>query len=172
MSAFRTVWAALVGLYEETLVLLLGNVVALALNLPIGLLVFVLLTLASIFFGVPIVGTAEDASPTFLLVMIAWLMTLMPTPGNVALAGLTRVAAGPDAPSFSVFRATLRGHWKLALRCTLVSVVVLLALIGNVAFYASVSGWARFASILWLYATLFWLNLHIYLAPLMVHIAQ
>jgi uncharacterized membrane protein YesL len=172
MSAFRTVWAALVGLYEETLVLLLGNVVALALNLPIGLLVFALLTLASVFFGVPIVGTAEDASPSWLLVGIAWLMTLMPTPGNIALAGLTRVAAGPDAPQFAIFRATLRTRWRLALRCTLVSIVVLLALIGNVVFYASVAGWLRFASILWLYGTLFWLSLHIYLAPLMVHVAE
>src|SRR3977135_1315672 len=172
MSAFRTVWAALVGLYEETLVLLLGNVVALGLNLPFGLVVLVLITLASVFFGLPILGTSEDASPSWLLVAIAWLMTLMPTPGNVALAGLTRVAAGPDAPQFAIFRATLRARWRLALRCTLVSVVVLLALIGNVVFYASVDGWLRFASILWLYGTLFWLSLHIYLAPLLVHVAE
>jgi uncharacterized membrane protein YesL len=172
MSAFRTVWAALVGLYEETLVLLVGNLAALALNLPIGLLVFVLITLASIFFGLPIVGTAEDASPSWLLVTIAWLMTLMPTPGNVALAGLTRVAAGPDAPSFAIFRATLRARWRIALRATLVSIVVLLALIANVLFYASLGGWLRFASILWLYGTLFWLSLHIYLAPLVVHVAE
>src|SRR3981081_4342139 len=114
MSAFRTVWAALVGLYEETLVLLLGNVVALGLNLPIGLVVFLLVTLASVFFGLPILGTSEDASPSWLLVAIAWLMTLMPTPGNVDLAGLTRVAAGPDAPSFALFRATLRSPRRLA----------------------------------------------------------
>ena len=172
MSAFRTIWAALVGLYEETLVLLLGNLVAVALNLPIGLLVFVFITLASIFFGLPIAGTGEDANPSWLLVAIFWLMTLMPTPGNVALAGLTRVAAGPDAPSFAIFRSTLRARWRLALRGTLVSIVVLLALIGNVLFYASVGGWLRFASILWLYGTLFWLSLHIYLAPLMVHVAE
>ena len=36
MAAFRTVWTALVGIYEETLVLVAGNVVALFLNLPIG----------------------------------------------------------------------------------------------------------------------------------------
>src|SRR5712692_8286282 len=141
MSALRTMWAALVGLYEETLVLLVGNVAALALNLPVGVLVFVLVTLAGLFFGLPIIGTGEEASPSWLLVAIAWLMTLMPTPGNVALAGLTRVAAGPDAPSFTIFRATLRASWRLALGCTAVSVVVLLALIGNVVFYASLGGW-------------------------------
>ena len=53
-----------------------------------------------------------------------------------------------------------------------VGVIVLLALVGNVIFYANVSGWLRFASILWLYGTLFWLSLHIYLAPLMVHVAE
>src|SRR5258708_29793652 len=172
VSAVRTLWAALVGLYEETLVMLVGNVAALALNLPIGLLVFVLVTLVSTVLGLPLIGGGDDASPNWLLVMIAWLMTLMPTPGNVALAGLTHVAAGPDAPSFSIFRATLRATWRLALGCTLLSVVVLLALIGNVVFYASVSGWLRFASILWLYGTLFWLSLHIYLAPLLVHVAE
>src|SRR4030081_1021700 len=151
MAAFRTLWAALVGLYEETLVLLVGNVAALALNVPIGVLLYLLITLTSVVLGLPLVGTADDSNSTWLLVTIAWLMTMMPTPGNIALAGLTRVAAGPDAPSFAVFRSTLRTTWRLALPGTVVSVVVLLALLGNIAFYATVGGWLRFASILWLY---------------------
>src|SRR5258708_4094233 len=138
VAAFRPLWAALVGLYEETLVMLVGNVAALALNLPIGLLVFVLVTLVSTVLGLPLIGGGDDASPNWLLVMIAWLMTLMPTPGNVALAGLTRVAAGPDAPSFSIFRATLRATWRLALGCTLLSVVGFLPPIANSIFYARV----------------------------------
>ena len=172
MAALRTLWAALVGLYEETLALLVGNIAALALNVPIGLVLFVLITLASVVLGLPLIGGGDEGGATWLPVTIAWLLTLMPTPGNVALAGLTRVAAGPDAPRFAVFRTTLRAHWSLALRCSLVSLSVLLALVGNVLFYASVGGWLRFASILWLYATLFWLSLHIYLAPLLVHVAE
>ena len=43
MVAFRTLWAALAGLYEETLVLLICNLAALVLNLPIGLLLFALI---------------------------------------------------------------------------------------------------------------------------------
>ncbi|MCA1646432.1 MAG: hypothetical protein LC797_13570 [Chloroflexi bacterium] len=172
MAALRTLWAALVGLYEETLAMLVGNLAALALNLPIGLFLFVLITLVSTVLSLPLMGGDDGGSPTWLLVTIAWLMTLMPTPGNVALAGLTRVAAGPDVPTFAIFRATLRGHWRLALRCSLVSLVILLALLGNVVFYANVGGWLRFASILWLYGTLFWLSLHIYLTPFMVHVAE
>jgi len=78
MSAFRTVWAALVGLYEETLVLLVGNVAALALNLPIGVLVFVLVTLTSIFFGLPIV-----LNPIFMIPYI--LSALILTTGTYLL---------------------------------------------------------------------------------------
>jgi hypothetical protein len=173
MAAFRTLWAALVGLYEETLVLLLGNLAAVALNVPIGLVLFVLVTVGSVMLGVPLIGSGEEeGSPTWLLVVIAWLITLMPTPGNVALAGLTYVAAGPDAPTFALFRASLRAHWRLALRCSAVSIVLGLALVGNALFYANVSGWLRLASVLWLYGTLFWLSLHIYFAPLLVHVAQ
>jgi hypothetical protein len=172
MSAFRTLWTAIVGLYEETLVLLVGNLAAVALNLPIGLVLFALLTVVSVGLGLPLLGSGDEGNSTWLLVSIAWLLTLMPTPGNVALAGLAQVAAGPDAPKFDAFRASLRSRWRLALRCSLVSIVVLLALVGNVLFYANVSGWLRFASILWLYGTLFWLNLHIYLAPLIVHVAE
>jgi uncharacterized membrane protein YesL len=52
-------------------------------------------------------------------------------------------------------------------------VVVLAALLWNVTFYVSADlGWLRFISILWMYGVLFWLSLHIYLVPLMVHVEQ
>src|SRR5205807_4237168 len=87
VSAFRTLWAALVGLYEETLVLLVGNIAALALNMPIGLVLFALIALASVGLGLPLIGSGEEGGATWLPVTIAWLLTVMPTPGNVALAG-------------------------------------------------------------------------------------
>ena len=37
MAAFRTLWTALVDLYDETLVLVGGNFSAVALNVPIGI---------------------------------------------------------------------------------------------------------------------------------------
>src|SRR5437867_3503117 len=79
MAAFRTLWTALVSFYEETFVLVTGNLASLALNLPIGLALFVI--------ALPFVGSEE-------------------------------------------------------------------------------------ASTLWLYGTLFWLSLHIYLVPLLVHVAE
>lgn len=159
MAAFRTLWTALVGLYEETLVLLGGNLLAVALNVPIG----VLLVLPF---------TVSDQSYLPWLVS-ASLIVLMPTPGNLALAGLTQVAAGPEIPRLGLFTQTLRARWRLGLVCSVVSVAILAALIWNIAFYLSFGQmWSLFISIIWLYATLFWLSLHIYLVPLAVHVAE
>jgi uncharacterized membrane protein YesL len=173
MAALRTLWRALVSVYEETLQLIVGNVAALALNLPLGL-VFFLLALPLAPNLVQSDPTAEDNTATqWLAALIAWLIVFLPTPGNVALAGLTQVAAGPDVPRFNQFRQALRTHWNLALRCTVISVVVLAALIWNIVFYLSADlGPLRLISILWMYGALFWLSLHIYLAPLMVHVEQ
>jgi len=165
MAALRTLWKALVGLYEETLVLVFGNVVALALNLAIGLALFLI--------GLPFLGTGDEQNPQWLLLTIAWMLLFLPTPGNVALGGLALVAAGTDVPRFAHYRASLRTHWRLALRCLLVSLVVLVALIANVYFYAVLSsGWPRFISIVWLYGALFWLSLHLYLVPLLVYVSE
>jgi uncharacterized membrane protein YesL len=174
MAALKTLWRAMVSFYDDTLQVVGGTVAALALNLPLGLLLFLIaIPLLPIFFPVPDAGAEDSATPQWLAAMIAWLIVFFPTPGNIALAGLTRVAAGPDIPHFSLFRQHLRSHWSLALRCTAVSVVILAALIWNVFFYLTVNlGWLRLVSILWMYGTLFWLSLHIFLVPLMVHVEQ
>lgn len=165
MSAFRTLWIALVNLYDETMVLVGGNWAALALNLPLGLALFLIL--------LPFLGPQDDFQAQVVAVMIAWLLPFLPTPGNVALAGLTRTAAGPDVPHFRAVSQSLRLHWRLALRCSAVSLLITTVLTANVVFYAVFGeGWVRLASILWVYATVFWLSLHIYLVPLMVHVAE
>jgi uncharacterized membrane protein YesL len=175
MAAFRTLWVALVSLYEETLVLVGGNLAATLLNLPLGAVLFLIVTLAAAVFGPASAGTNDDSSPgaQWLLVVIAWLLPFLPTPGNVGLAGLTRVAAGPEVPRFAQFRASLKARWRLAMVASLISLVVTLALAGNVFFYAVLAtDWLRLASILWLYGLLFWLSLHVYLVPLLVHVAE
>jgi uncharacterized membrane protein YesL len=164
MAAFRTLWMALVGLYEETITLVAANLGALGLNVPVGLVLFVI--------GLPL--AASDANGAqWLIATIACLMPLLPTPGNVALGGVTRVAAGPDVPTLTLFSDALRTRWRRALRSSVVSVVVTVALVWNVWFYYNVgTGWLQFVSILWLYATFFWLSLHIYVVPLLVHVAD
>ena len=121
--------------------------------------------------ALPFVSSDEGLGTQWLVALIAWLMPFLPTPGNIALAGLTRVAAGPDVPRLLQFRESLRKYWRLSLKATLVSLVVEAALVWNVTFYLTQSsGWVQFVSILWLYAVILWLSLHIYLLPLAVHV--
>jgi uncharacterized membrane protein YesL len=164
MAALRTLWRALVSIYEETLTLVGANLAWVALNVP------VVLVLAAI--GLPILGSGEEGGQ-WLLAVIAWLLLLLPTPASIGLGGLAQVAAGPDVPRLRLFWATLRGQWRLGLKCMVLSVGVAAALLGNVYFYAVVStGWLRFAAVLWLYGALFWLAMHVYLVPLLVHISE
>jgi uncharacterized membrane protein YesL len=156
---------ALVGLYEETLVLVIANLAAFVLNLAVGLVIVVI--------GLSLPVIQDDVGRQWLIGLVLWLLLLVPTPGNVALGAVARVAAGPDVPRFAAFREALRAYWRLALRCTAASVVITLALVWNVWFYYNVgTGWLQLVSIVWLYATLFWLSLHIYVVPLLLHVAD
>ena len=173
MSAFRTLWLALVNFYEETFPLVGGNLAALALNLPVAGLLLLVGSLALLVLGVPLADGEDAFGWQWTLLLVAWLFPLLPTPANVALGALTRSAAGPDVPRFADFSHSLTTHWRLAVRCSLLSLLVTVALVGNVYFYVALaSGWLRFASIVWLYGLLFWLSVHLYLVPLVVHVAE
>jgi uncharacterized membrane protein YesL len=165
MAAFRTLWTALVVFYEETTVLLAGNLAAIVLNAPF-LAAFVLI-------GLPFIGSGDNNALGWLVALSAWLLLYLPTPGNVALGGLTQIAAGPDVPRFAVFRSAAHRHWRRALACTAISLAVTVLLAANAYFYLFFgTGWLRFATILWLYGLLFWFSLHIYLVPLLVHLGD
>ena len=158
MAAFRTLWTALVGLYEETLVLLGGNLAAVALNLPIGVLLVLL-------------GLGASADTQWLIAVVGWGLMFVPTPANLALAALAQASASPDVPRFATFTTALRRYWPLALRCSVVSLAALVSLVWYVVVAVTLS-WPPLIAIVWLYATLFWLSLHVYLAPLAVHVAE
>jgi hypothetical protein len=165
MTAFRTLWMALVSLYEETLVLVIANVASFALNLTVGVVIVVI--------ALSLPAIQDDVGRQWLIGMVLWMLLYVPTPANVALGAVARVAAGPDVPRFVLYRDALRAYWRLALGCTAASVVVTLALAWNVWFYFNVgSGWLQLVSIVWLYATLFWLSVHIYVVPLLLHVAN
>lgn len=173
MAAFRTLWMAFVGLYEDSLPLLGGNLAALAVNLPVGITLFALALPFATASGDPAAGT-EAANPIpWLIALIALAVLFLPTPGNLALAHLTSVAAGPDVARLSHFTAALERQWRLGLRCTAISLVVFIALVWNIGFYLSLGAdWIRFISVLWLYAAVFWVSLHLYLPALAAHVAE
>jgi len=166
MAAPRTLWLALVGLYEETATLVLANLAWILTNLPLLLVLSLIL--------VPFANTISDTTgPEWILVLIAWAILFIPTPGGTALAQVASVAAGPDVPKMSMFWETLRTKWRVSLVCFVISLLVACALLANVYFYAVFgTGLLRFFSIAWLYGALFWFSMHVYVAPLLVHIAE
>jgi hypothetical protein len=127
MAAPRTLWLALVGFYDETATLVLGNLAWLLASLPL----FVLLSAVLVPFADSVPGAP---GPEGVLVLVAWLLLFLPSPASVALAALAAVAAGPDVPHLSAFWQTLRTRWKLGLVCFGISLVVALGLLANVYF--------------------------------------
>jgi uncharacterized membrane protein YesL len=166
MAAPRTLWLALVGLYEETATLVLANLAWVLASLPLVLALALLL----VPFANSIPGTT---GPEWVLVLIAWTILFMPTPAGTALAQVASVAAGPDVPKIGMFWEALRTKWRMSLVCFVISLLVACALLANVYFYAFVSsGPIRFFAIVWLYGALFWFSMHVYLVPLLVHVAE
>ena len=164
MAALHTMWAAIVSVYDETLTLVGGNLLWVAFNIPVAIVLVAL--------GVLLPGASEAGGVQTLLIAVAWLLLLLPTPASIALGGVARVAAGPDAPRLGVFWVALRAHWRVACLCSVISVVVSAALIWNIVFYLSVDSMLRFVSILWLYGLVFWLGMHLYLVPLLLHVSE
>jgi uncharacterized membrane protein YesL len=166
MAAPRTLWLALISLYEDTATLVLGNLAWVVSNVPL----FLVLALILVPFGTSVPGAS---GPEWVLVLIAWILLFLPSPANVALQALASVAAGPDVPRVAVFWHSLRQSWRLSLVCFAISLAIAVALLANVYFYAVLStGWLRFFAIVWLYGALFWFSMHVYLSPLLVHVAE
>jgi uncharacterized membrane protein YesL len=166
MAAPRTLWLALVGLYEATATLVLGNLAWIITNFPLFLVVSAVL--------LPFSGNVTDASgPEWVLLLVAWLLLFLPSPASVALAALAAVAAGPDVPHIRIFWSTLRERWRLGLVCFAISLFIAVALLANVYFYFVLgTGVLRYVAIVWLYAALFWFSMHVYVPQLLAHVAE
>jgi hypothetical protein len=157
-APFRVLWAALVGLYDEMITLLRGNLAWFALSVPF----YVLLLLALVPWAGAPATAREGESFVWPFVLAGWLLLLLPTPGSVGLGELARVTAGRESPAFFMFGQAARRHWRLAVGMFAVGFLVLAVLSANVVFYATVAeGWIKLASIVWLYGLVFWLGMQI-----------
>jgi len=165
MAAPRALWLALVGLYEETAILVASNLAWVLTSL----LLFLVLALITL----PFAGVVPGGGPEWVLAMLGWILLFMPHPPGIALASIATVAAGPDVPRLSLFWSTLRERWRIGLICFVISLVITVALMANVYFYANFTdGILRFVTILWLYGVLFWFAMHVYVLQLLVHVAE
>src|SRR5204863_7369437 len=127
--------------YQELAPLVLGNLAWVASNLPIFLILAAIL--------LPFAGNVPGTTgPEWVLVLIAWLLLFLPNPANLALASLAGVAAGPNVPRIQMFWTALRERWRLGLACFAISLLIAVALLANVYFYATLAeGWVRYLAI-------------------------
>ena len=167
IAALSVLRESLVGLYDESFLLLRANLLALLLNLPVLGLAALALTP-----WWPAGTAGEPFGATFGLFVLT-LLLLLPTPGQLGISGLASVISANEAPPLGLFWQTLRRFWRQGLALTSIGWVVLGLLAGNAIFYFTVvdAPW-NLLSILWAYATLLWLGMQVYLLPLLLYVQE
>lgn len=159
-DGLRALWSALIGLYDESTTFLRSNLAALAVDLPLILLV----ALVTLPFADPVQGELEVVWPW---VLGAWSVLFFPSPGQVGMGQVALTATTRESPRYQEFRSSLRDGWRRGLVLYLLGMIGSGILLGNVYFYAAVlDGWPRAFAVLWLYLLVLWLTLQAYLVPL------
>jgi hypothetical protein len=158
----RAVGSACSRVFSHLAVSFGGNLLAMLLSLPIVLAVIVVAFIVHSLSLVPL--------------GVAVLVGALPNPACMGLQALAReLTHGRDA-GFAEQRQALRTYWRVALRAWLTAAAITIIAALNVAFYAreaanSASGLHAVAAPLffvWALFLLFWLGIHLYVAPLLL----
>ena len=139
-----------------------GNVLAMLLSLPIVLVLIVAAFFAHSLSVVPL--------------GVAVLVGALPNPACMGLQKLARELAHGEAPEFGEQWQALRTYWRAGLRAWLIAAATTIVLVLNAAFYARQasnpdSGLHAVAAplfLVWALLLLFWLGIHLYVAPLLL----
>ena len=164
--AFRALGSACSQVFRHLAVSFGGNVVAMLLSLPI---VLVLIVVAYFVHSLSVVPLG-----------IAVLVGALPNPACMGLQTLARELAHGHAPDFGEQLQALRTYWRVGLRTWLIAAATTVVLVMNVVFYAAqaanpASGLHAVAMplfLVWTLFLLFWLGLHLYVAPLLLAQAE
>jgi hypothetical protein len=139
-----------------------GNVLAMLLSLPI---VLALIVAAFFVHSLSVVPLG-----------IAVLVGALPNPACMGLQALARELARGGDPDFGEQLQALRTYWRAGLRAWLIAAATTIVFALNVAFYAAqatnpASGLHAVAAplfLVWAVCLLFWLGIHLYVAPLLL----
>lgn len=169
MAVGRVLWWALVGLYDEALMLLRGNLTwffaTLVLALPL------LLVLPAV---MPPGSTAPEAGGYLLPISLAGLLLLLvPNPASLGMHGLAARMHRKEAPRWSDFWAGLRGQFGLGLALYAIGILGVVLFVVNGVFYLRYQqGPLQALGIVFFYLLLFWLGLQLYLGPLVMLLGE
>jgi hypothetical protein len=151
--ALRAFGSAIRQVFRHFGSLLLANLLATALSLPV----------------VALVGAASYLSRSYGLMPlgIALLVGVLPNPGSAGLQFMARELARGEILAQGDQWVGLRQLWSLALKIWLLAVPVTVLLIVNVVFYMNVqTPVSGLLFVLWLLTLLAWLAVHVYVYPL------
>src|SRR5919201_4976852 len=168
LAAAKVLLWALVGLYDETLLLLKANVVWFIASLPLG--VPLLLILVAL---LPTDGQVGSGGMLLPLMITALLLLLIPNPASLGLYRLAAVMQRKESPPWDVFWHATRDNVGLGLRLFAIGLIGLVILAVNATFYLNAEPRAlRALAVVWFYLGLFWLTLQLYLGPLAMLLAH
>lgn len=162
LRGLRVTGSALYQVSTHLGVLVVANLTAVVLSLPLVALVGVLSYLARSYSLIPL--------------GIALLLGVFPNPAAAGLQLTARDLARKDIISLSDQWDGLRQFWLFALKTWLVSLAGTIVIVANLAFYAFQAGQSgsSFRTIggplaaVWLFVLLVWVGLHLYIFPLLV----
>jgi hypothetical protein len=159
---FRAVGSACYQVFSHLALSFGGNLLAMLLSLPI---VLVLIVVAFFVHSLSVVPLG-----------IAVLVGALPNPACMGLQTLARELAHGHAPDFGEQWQALRTYWRVSLRAWLIAAAATIIFALNVAFYAtqaanpasSLHAVAVPLFLVWTLFLLFWLGIHLYVAPLLL----
>jgi len=159
---FRAVGSACRQVFSHLAVSFGGNLLAMLLSLPI---VLVLIVVAFYVHSLSVVPLG-----------IAVLVGALPNPACMGLQTLARELAHGQVPNFAEQWQALHTYWRVGLRAWLIAAAITIILAMNAAFYATqaanpASRWHAVAVplfLVWTLFLLFWLGIHLYVAPLLL----
>lgn len=165
-AAPRVLWRALVTLYDDFLPSVRANLTWLVAAIPWTFATWTLLLLVA--------PASDEASPPIWPAFLAALLALLlPTPGALVPAILSHRLAQPVEETGASPDPKFAATWRRALSLATVGYLVLVLLAGNLLFYTVVlGGWWGLVGILWGYALILWVSMHLYVAPLAVHLER
>src|SRR5437870_608050 len=158
----RAVGSACYQVFSHLAVSFGGNLLAMLLSLPIVLVLIVVAFFAHSLSVVPL--------------GIALLVGALPNPASMGLQTLARELARGHAPEFAEQWQGLRMYWRVGLRAWLMAAAITGICVLNVAFWArqaaspasGLHGVATPLFLVWALFLLFWLGIHLYVAPLLL----
>jgi len=158
----RAVGSACAQVFSHLALSFGGNVLAMLLSLPIVLLVIVVAFVVHSLSVVPL--------------GVAVLVGALPNPASMGLQALAREVAHGRSLDFGEQWQALRTYWRVGLRAWLIAAAIAVICALNVVFYgtqaanraSSLHAVAAPLFLVWALLLLFWLGIHLYVAPLLL----